>query len=55
MINAQAVRNDPETAAFWAVTVQDQTLRDQLVNETVKRWQIHDPEAAQRWLATNGR
>jgi hypothetical protein len=55
MINAQAVRNDPETAAFWAVTVQDQTLRDQLVNETEKRWQIHDPEAAQRWLATNGR
>lgn len=53
MIRAQAVRNDPETATFWAATVQDETLRKELVSETVRRWQVHDPEAAQRWLAAN--
>jgi len=53
MVQAQSLRNDPQAATLWAASVQDKTLRADLVAQSVKRWNMHDPDAASAWLATN--
>lgn len=52
MVQAQAARQDPGSAARWAATIQDEVLRQQVLPQLVQRWQVHDPAAAQAWLAT---
>lgn len=52
MVQAQAARQDPASAARWAATIQDDALRQQVLPQLVQRWQVHDPAAAQAWLAT---
>ena len=49
MIASQSIRNDPEAATRWAVTVQEPLLRQQLVAQSLNRWRVHDADAAQRW------
>jgi hypothetical protein len=51
MVEAQSLRNDPQAATLWAASIQDKTLREQLVAQAVKRWSYHDADAAKAWLA----
>jgi hypothetical protein len=52
LVQSPALRRDPATAAHWAATVSDPTLRAQLVNLSFSRWQLHDAAAAERWASS---
>lgn len=55
MVTSQSLKNDPEAATLWAASVNDNTLRTELVTQSLRRWQIHDAVAASRWAATASR
>lgn len=55
MITSQALKNDPEAATLWAASIQDATLRSELLAQSLQRWQVHDAAAASRWAATASR
>ena len=55
LVKAQALRNDPQAATLWAASVQDAELRTELLGQSVRRWQMHDPDAASAWLVSHGR
>ncbi len=55
MVEAPTLRNDPEAAALWASSVNDPSLRSQLVAETATRWQRQNAAAATAWWQANAR
>jgi hypothetical protein len=47
-------QRDPESAASWAITIEDETVRTDTVTEVARSWMRSDREAATAWLPSSG-
>lgn len=55
MVGSASLKNDPEAATLWAASVKEPALRKQLVAQSLRRWQAHNPAAAAHWTSTAAR
>ena len=53
VMDSDELRAVADNQSEWAR--RDRELRTELIGQSVKRWQMHDPEAAAAWLASNAR
>ena len=49
----EVARDNPEAAAQWLDTIQDDNIRQQAAPEVLKNWMGHDPEGAMQWAQEN--
>jgi hypothetical protein len=48
------VYQDPGTGVEWAATIEDQSLRESMLNHSLGRWMGQAPEDARAWAAEHG-
>ena len=52
--STELVRDDPQSAATWAATINDEALRGETLERIGREWYRSDRTAAEEWLATSG-